>query len=357
MVTTASACPRAGDTLNQAWKNDKSKFGLKMLQKMGWTEGKGLGKNEDGISEHVRVAKKSNNLGLGAKHDVSGAAAWASTSVTFDSVLAALGKAYGNANARAQEEKQRSKSKKRKSKDKRHRKASKALANGSGHSTGIGSAEGSGLEHACAADDAPQAQVPVSIATQAASGCPSRARRVRSKSLKCCSPDDLRAILGDAAPAVELLPRPGVDPARASATLDVERQQVFQSQRDAEGGRIKGKTKSKKRGRDKSCGIGELAIGDGSRSRPAVDGTFQAGQADALSTTPRKKGRKKRYRGQDGPQGSREGERGLDAGMIEATSGGDEAGGTKSLNGEKRVKENRSKTRQKRSPQEGISQG
>ncbi|CAM9193611.1 unnamed protein product [Ectocarpus sp. 13 AM-2016] len=72
------AAPRVGDTQNQAWKNDKSKFGLKMMQKMGWTEGKGLGKNEDGVSEHVKVAKKSNNLGLGATHDSSGAAGWAS---------------------------------------------------------------------------------------------------------------------------------------------------------------------------------------------------------------------------------------------------------------------------------------
>lgn len=37
------------DTLNQRWKNDKSGFGFKMLQKMGWKEDKGLGKNETGF--------------------------------------------------------------------------------------------------------------------------------------------------------------------------------------------------------------------------------------------------------------------------------------------------------------------
>lgn len=31
------------DTLNQTWKNDKSRFGYRMLQKMGWKEDKGLG--------------------------------------------------------------------------------------------------------------------------------------------------------------------------------------------------------------------------------------------------------------------------------------------------------------------------
>jgi hypothetical protein len=34
-----------------------------MLQAMGWSEGKGLGKNEDGMASHIKVSLKANNLG------------------------------------------------------------------------------------------------------------------------------------------------------------------------------------------------------------------------------------------------------------------------------------------------------
>ena len=34
-----------------------------MLQKMGWSEGKGLGKNENGRVKHVKVALRADNVG------------------------------------------------------------------------------------------------------------------------------------------------------------------------------------------------------------------------------------------------------------------------------------------------------
>ena len=37
----------------------------RMLMKMGWSEGKGLGANEDGMTRHIPVAKKFDNLGVG----------------------------------------------------------------------------------------------------------------------------------------------------------------------------------------------------------------------------------------------------------------------------------------------------
>ena len=42
---------------------DKTKFGFRMLEKMGWRDGRGLGVNEDGNKEHVKIHKKDDNLG------------------------------------------------------------------------------------------------------------------------------------------------------------------------------------------------------------------------------------------------------------------------------------------------------
>ncbi|KAH7649066.1 hypothetical protein FG379_001655 [Cryptosporidium bovis] len=43
-----------------------SNIGTSLLQKMGWSEGKGLGKGEKGIQECIQVDKKLDTLGLGA---------------------------------------------------------------------------------------------------------------------------------------------------------------------------------------------------------------------------------------------------------------------------------------------------
>lgn len=59
-------------TLNprgKQWSEDPNKFGQRMLEKMGWTMGKGLGASEQGITEHVRVSLKNDNSGIGFKKD------------------------------------------------------------------------------------------------------------------------------------------------------------------------------------------------------------------------------------------------------------------------------------------------
>ena len=43
---------------------EDDKFGQKMLENMGWSRGKGLGANEDGITDHINVKVKSNKHGM-----------------------------------------------------------------------------------------------------------------------------------------------------------------------------------------------------------------------------------------------------------------------------------------------------
>ena len=60
-----------------------------MLEKMGWTSGVGLGKNEDGNVEHIDLKFKSNLKGVGyvqGKYDST----WIEHSLSFDDVLQQL---------------------------------------------------------------------------------------------------------------------------------------------------------------------------------------------------------------------------------------------------------------------------
>lgn len=59
-----------------------------MLMKMGWAPGKGLGVNEDGQQEHVKVRIKDDTLGLGAsKKNVDN---WLDNTDAFSRLLADL---------------------------------------------------------------------------------------------------------------------------------------------------------------------------------------------------------------------------------------------------------------------------
>lgn len=45
-------------------KIDESTYGRKLLMKMGWKHGKGLGKNENGIKENLSVKFRNTNSGI-----------------------------------------------------------------------------------------------------------------------------------------------------------------------------------------------------------------------------------------------------------------------------------------------------
>mmetsp|Transcript_32003 Transcript_32003/g.39254 ORF Transcript_32003/g.39254 Transcript_32003/m.39254 type:complete len:260 (-) Transcript_32003:119-898(-) len=103
------------DNRNAGWAKDKSAFGHKMLSKMGWTEGKGLGKNEQGIKNNLRGVRRSDeNLGIGAKTDKHGFDGWEESRGNYQSVLSKLQNA-ATANASSSSKKDKKKKKKKNS--------------------------------------------------------------------------------------------------------------------------------------------------------------------------------------------------------------------------------------------------
>ena len=55
----------SSDPQNVAWANDKNKFGLKMMRRMGWEEGESLGRYGTGIKKHIEFKPVLENRGLG----------------------------------------------------------------------------------------------------------------------------------------------------------------------------------------------------------------------------------------------------------------------------------------------------
>ncbi|NXO60881.1 PINX1 inhibitor, partial [Aramus guarauna] len=81
------------DPRNSAWSKDESKFGQKMLEKMGWSKGKGLGAQEQGNTEHIKVQVKNNMLGLGATINYEDN--WIAHQDDFNQLLAELNVCHG----------------------------------------------------------------------------------------------------------------------------------------------------------------------------------------------------------------------------------------------------------------------
>uniref|UniRef100_A0A8C5MDB0 G-patch domain-containing protein n=1 Tax=Leptobrachium leishanense TaxID=445787 RepID=A0A8C5MDB0_9ANUR len=76
------------DPRNSAWSKDESKFGQKMLEKMGWSKGKGLGAQEQGSTDHIKVQVKNNTFGLGVS--VNHEDNWIAHQDDFNQILAEL---------------------------------------------------------------------------------------------------------------------------------------------------------------------------------------------------------------------------------------------------------------------------
>eukprot|EP00668_Euglena_longa_P011271 GGOE01013662.1.p1 GENE.GGOE01013662.1~~GGOE01013662.1.p1 ORF type:complete len:179 (+),score=25.73 GGOE01013662.1:55-591(+) len=78
----------SADPNNTAWANDRSRFGFLMLQKMGWTEGSGLGKSEQGEKDHIKVKRLPTGAGLGAATEEH--VSWTVHKTAFEEVLSKL---------------------------------------------------------------------------------------------------------------------------------------------------------------------------------------------------------------------------------------------------------------------------
>ncbi|XP_073479628.1 PIN2/TERF1-interacting telomerase inhibitor 1-like [Aquarana catesbeiana] len=83
------------DPRNSAWTNDDSKFGQKMLEKKVWSKGRGLGAQEQGSMEHIKVQVKNNTLGLGACNNYEDK--WIAHQEDFNQLLAELNDCHGTA--------------------------------------------------------------------------------------------------------------------------------------------------------------------------------------------------------------------------------------------------------------------
>ncbi|XP_046576940.1 PIN2/TERF1-interacting telomerase inhibitor 1-like isoform X2 [Haliotis rubra] len=75
------------------WSNDDSKFGQKMLERMGWSKGKGLGAKENGQVEHVKISFKNDQKGVGSNKNQ--ADNWIAHQDDFNSLLETLNEGHG----------------------------------------------------------------------------------------------------------------------------------------------------------------------------------------------------------------------------------------------------------------------
>jgi len=74
------------------WADDQNKFGQKLMEKMGWEQGKGLGAKSDGRLEHISLRHKDDSKGVGFQgHDDT----WLEHQDDFQAVLAALNAEHG----------------------------------------------------------------------------------------------------------------------------------------------------------------------------------------------------------------------------------------------------------------------
>ena len=96
-----------GGLQNKAWAQDTSKFGFRMLSKMGWKAGAGLGKDAQGQAAHVTVKKRTALLGLGCSLKQAEVTGWSNISGGFVDVLSNLNATYAKTTKKSKKSKKK----------------------------------------------------------------------------------------------------------------------------------------------------------------------------------------------------------------------------------------------------------
>ncbi|WKX89608.1 hypothetical protein Q1695_008899 [Nippostrongylus brasiliensis] len=80
------------DPQNVQWKNDDQRVSRKLMERMGWSDGDGLGRNRQGCSENVKLKANYTGKGLGADKMASYDSTWIGHHDDFADLLSALNK-------------------------------------------------------------------------------------------------------------------------------------------------------------------------------------------------------------------------------------------------------------------------
>jgi len=107
---------KSPDPNNTQWRNDTSAFGFQMLLKMGWKEGNGLGRNQQGDPTVLKTLKQFDTTGLGVEKNKPSANNWLETKASFDELLKRLNSEALPAEEPVVEEDQKKKRKRRRKK-------------------------------------------------------------------------------------------------------------------------------------------------------------------------------------------------------------------------------------------------
>jgi Pin2-interacting protein X1 len=65
----------------------KESKAFRLMTQMGWEEGRGLGKDQQGITSHIRVKTRKDNAGVGTDEQKKAAQNWTVNTHIFDNIL------------------------------------------------------------------------------------------------------------------------------------------------------------------------------------------------------------------------------------------------------------------------------